>query len=404
MCERGYNAMDKFPETIIEIYDDEPICNILSIVKFKPKNAIYIVPREILNERVTNNITGCLKKLGIGTRCFFRAVNMDSVDDITAELGKILSKYPDSAVEICGGYETALVAIGMMAREKRIPLFKYDRKSRCYRDFYRCPSVEGICGDPKFNIGAFLSLSGAAMKSHGHISIDSLDRESSEDILTVFKIYSEHYRGWHRTVAYLQQISKDLEPHELHVSARQVMFGEEAVTTADKKVMSALCEAGIIKNYRNSPRSTSFSYKNRLMKSCLTDIGICLEIYVFAALLESKRFDDVMISVVIDWDGKLYEATNTINEIDVMAVKGAVPLFISCKSGTPNVTALNEIKTLASQFGGKHSKAVLVTMSDVKEKDRYFAQRAEDMGIILMGRNELLSAVFAEKLAEAALM
>lgn len=393
--------MNKFPETIIEIYDNEQIYNILSIVKFKPKNAVYIVPREIFGENVKNNIIGCLKKLGIGTRCIFRSVNMDSIEDITEAIESILSTYGDAAIELCGGHETALVAIGMMAKEKEIPLFRYDRKTKCYRNIYHCPAVEGACGDPKFSIGAFLALAGAAMKSHGHISIDSLDKEASDDILAVWKIYTGQYRGWHRTVSYLQQISKDLESHELYVSARQVMFGEEAVTTADRKVMAALRDAGIIKNYRNTPKSISFSYKNRLMKSCLTDIGICLEIYVFAALLKSGLFDDVMISVVIDWDGKLFEPTNTINEIDVMATIGSVPLFISCKSGTPNVTALNEIKTMALQFGGNHAKAVLVTMSDVKEKDRYFAQRADDMGIVLIGRDDLLSGSLVDKLSDA---
>lgn len=394
--------MNKFPETIIEIYDNEQIYNVLSIVKFKPRNAVYIIPREVFGENIKKNIIGCLKKLGVTARCSFRAVNMDSVENVTEELEKILSTYSDAAIEICGGHETALIAIGMMAKEKGIPLFRYDRNTGCYRNIYRCPEVDGVCGDPKFSIGAFLTLAGAAMKSHGHISIDSLDKEASEDILTVFKIYTEHYRGWHRTVSYLQQISKNLEPHELFVSARQVMFGEAAVTTADRKVMTALCDAGIIKNYRSSPKSISFGYKSRLMKSCLTDIGICLELYVYAALLESRLFDDVMISVVIDWDSKLYMEINTINEIDVMATKGSVPLFISCKSGTPSVTALNEINTMALQFGGSHAKAVLVTMSDVKEKDRYFVQRAKDMGIVLIGRNELLYGDLAHKLASVA--
>ena len=134
------------------------------------------------------------------------------------------------------------------------------------------------------------------------------------------------------------------------------------------------------------------------MRSCLCDTGICLELYVYAAAITAGIYDDVQISVVIDWDGDLDARINTINEIDVMLTRGVVPVFISCKSGTPNVTALNEIKTLAKQFGGTYARPVLVTMADIRSGDRYLMQRAQDMGIDIIDRDDLLCDRLSKRL------
>ena len=73
---------------------------------------------------------------------------------------------------------------------------------------------------------------------------------------------------------------------------------------------------------------------------------------------------------------------DVLNEIDVLALKGNVPVFISCKTGKmgPSNTlhALYELQTVAERFGGKYAKKVLVTSrmpADV------YIKRAEEMNI-----------------------
>ena len=70
--------------------------------------------------------------------------------------------------------------------------------------------------------------------------------------------------------------------------------------------------------------------------------GIWLELYTYLTAKKSGAFDDVQISVVVDWDGKP-EANNLLNEIDVTATRGLRPLFVSCKIGTLNPAHINEI-------------------------------------------------------------
>ncbi len=390
--------MNIFPETIIEIYDDEQIYNVLAITEFKPKNVVYIGTRKLKNKRIKNNIISCLRNLGLDTKCFFYSTDMLSIDAVMSELENILSIFGECAIDLTGGSEVALVAVGMLAKERNIPLFRYDRYAYIYRNIYNCPLAEGIQSKPYFNIPAFLALAGGAIKSHGHVSVDELDKDTSDDIFKVWTIYKKHHRVWAKTVSFLQQISKNLEGDEMHISSPTAIFGGEKLISSNNTVMDELSAAGIILNYKNDGKRISFDYKNKLMRSCLCDIGICLELYVFAAAKSTGVYEDVRISVVIDWDGNLDARFNTINEIDVMLTRGIVPVFISCKSGTPNVTALNEIKTLAKQFGGEYARPVLVTMADVHTSDKYLMQRAQDMGIDIIDREDLIGERLSKRL------
>lgn len=396
--------MNKMADTIIEIYDEEPIYNILSAAVHKPTRVVYIGGERLKSRRVRKSIATTFMHLGVKTECLFRTCDMSELSSVLAQLTAILEQFGDCAVDITGGNETALVACGMLAKERELPLFKYDRNSSSYRSIYNCTAAETEDELPSFNVEAVLSMAGGAMKSHGHLSLEEIDKETEDDIFKVWSIYKSHYRAWHKSVAYLQQVSKHLDGGSLAVSGASVIYGGERISGADRAVMEALADAGIIRNYKNEGRRISFCYKSKLMQSCLCDAGICLELYVFAAAKRMGIFSDVSISTVIDWDGDLDARYNTINEIDVFCVSGFVPLFISCKSGAPNVTALNEIKTLASRFGGEYARPVLVTMSDVRTRDRYLARRAEDMGVALIDRSDLVSEQLPKRLFKIAKM
>ncbi len=391
----------RFPDTIIEIYDDEQIYNVLAVAEWKPANVVFIGTRKLKSKRVKNNIITCLRKLGLDTKCFFFSADMLNIEAVTSELKSILAAFGDVVIDLTGGSEVALVAVGMIAKEmeregRKIPLIRYDRNSYCYRNIYGCEAADGAQSNPHFTVDSLLALAGASLKAHGHISLEKMDEETAADIFRVWSIYKKHHRGWHKTVAYLQQISKNLEGDDLHVSAPRVVFGT-TISGADTAVMDELASSGIIRRYKNDA-GISFDYKNSLMRSCLCDTGICLELYVYATAINSEIYDDVQISVVIDWDGNLDARINTINEIDVMLTRGMVPTFISCKSGLPNVTALNEIKTLAKQFGGVYAKPVLVTMADVRRRDKFLWQRAKDMGVEIVDREDLINERLAKRL------
>ncbi len=91
---------------------------------------------------------------------------------------------------------------------------------------------------------------------------------------------------------------------------------------------------------------------------------------------------------LIDWDGE-NKRDGTRNEVDIFLLKGTIPLFISCKMGTPTALALSEIKVLSGKFGGENSKTILLTASAVKAENHVLSTRAKDMGIVLLDRGDL---------------
>lgn len=162
-------------------------------------------------------------------------------------------------------------------------------------------------------------------------------------------------------------------------------------------LMKALYRSGLIINYYDDEEMLSFDFKNEQIMHCLTKAGTLLELVVFLhaeSACEStgeKRYNDVVNGVYIDWDASIHskddEEKDTENEIDVMLMKGVIPVFVSCKNGYVDETELYKLNTVAERFGGSSAQKVLVSTYFGKssiEGHKYFVQRAKDMKIQLI--------------------
>ena len=107
------------------------------------------------------------------------------------------------------------------------------------------------------------------------------------------------------------------------------------------------------------------------MRAILTDEG-------------EPLYQDINVGVVIDWDTEEEdEAYRTINEIDVLAMKDMIPVFISCKNGNFDENELYKLNTVAERFGGKYAKKVLVAtkLDKFGLKSDFLKARMRDMDI-----------------------
>jgi hypothetical protein len=138
----------------------------------------------------------------------------------------------------------------------------------------------------------------------------------------------------------------------------------------------------------------SFRFKNEQVKRCLTTAGQILELFIASRLLSIKGtngsplYNDVKVGTVINWGQDEHEPEiHTINEIDVMAMKGAIPVFISCKNGLFDANELYKLNTVADRFGNKYAKKILIAtdMDGLGAKGEYLTARMEDMGIKCVG-------------------
>jgi hypothetical protein len=104
---------------------------------------------------------------------------------------------------------------------------------------------------------------------------------------------------------------------------------------------------------------------------------------MYGFLLESEQDpepSDCRVGVHIDWDGVFHRewGVDVLNEIDIMSIHNNLPTFISCKMGSVDQMALYELETVATRFGGKYARKVLML---AKEVAGGHLERAKEMGI-----------------------
>lgn len=93
---------------------------------------------------------------------------------------------------------------------------------------------------------------------------------------------------------------------------------------------------------------------------------------------------------------------STKNEVDVVLVKGVVPVFVSCKMSTPTPLALSEIRLLSAKFGGSLARTVMLTGDVLGDESRALKTRAADLDILLLDRGDLQSGKLAQTLRNVA--
>ena len=110
--------------------------------------------------------------------------------------------------------------------------------------------------------------------------------------------------------------------------------------------------------------SGRYRFTSRKAKSYITTYGTWLELFVYINALDV--FDEAALGVVIDWnDGDNIDTQD--NEIDVVAMRRSIPIFISCKMRKPVSGDLYEVGFIAHRLAGSRAKALLATTYPVKE-------------------------------------
>jgi hypothetical protein len=124
----------------------------------------------------------------------------------------------------------------------------------------------------------------------------------------------------------------------------------------------------------------------------MTKAGQLLELktaFALAGLKDSDGeplFHDIRVGAVIDWDPeseKNSEDNRSVNEIDVIAMYGALPVFISCKNGAFDSEELYKFNTVAELFGSEFVRKILVTadMENSCHDADSLRERMDEMGI-----------------------
>lgn len=383
--------------TLIELYDERAIENILAPDMFHPRRIIYLCPREVLRDHTRQQkLAAFYRKHGWEPELIFVGTSLFEADRILRQLFTIEEKYPDCAIDVTGGSDAALFAAGMFAARKGVPAFTYSRRKNRFYDISGADFADDLYCDLTYSIEDFFLMAGGTLlpgRVDNHILSQYLPYFDP-----FFSCFLRFRHEWPTIISYIQRISPaeygQIPP--LDITGSYTVKGERGSrNSANEDALQELAQIGFIQDLTIIPdQQVSFRFRDVHTRAWLRDVGSVLELYTYKACVDAAIFHDVISSAVVRWDDVLGHGS-VLNEIDVMAARGVIPLFLSCKACDIKTEALNELAILRDRFGGKGAKAVIVTTESCNAAARH---RAAQLGIAVIDLEELKTGQLVHRL------
>lgn len=390
--------------TIVEFFDRNSIENILSAIICSPCKVIMLGSdeEELIIAKNNYSLVASERKLSVNFE--YRVMKENSLEEITRKLREIALTEPDLIFDLTGGDDLYLVSVGIIYSEypEKVKLHRFNIEAGILIDSDADGKIlsEQTC---EITVKENIRIYGGDIieKTEGSFSLDELrnNKQFKEEVETLWGIASLNADSWNENVKNLAVYNSRFKTIN-SLNVRIVISEAEDINGSGRnklsklrKFLRTLAEKRLIYNYNTNPFEIFFTFRSERIRRFLISEGLVLEAYVGSVIAQIKDsngnylYNDVRTGVNIDWDGEIiYGAPNVKNEIDVVAIKGVVPVFVSCKNGTVDNEEPYKLVTVARRFGGEYAKTALV-VSALKKVDT-LKKRAEEMEITLLPNAE----------------
>ena len=379
----------------LEFLSHEPIENVVTELKYQIDKTVCFGDAEIV--AAERDRTEAFLKQYCGVReVDFRVVSTDDLSAVLHELRKAadaeLAAGNHVTVDITGGEPLPLVACGILSREYAVPLHLFDIPSDTMTEIagggdLTAPftlAADGVPRREKLDLEGFIRMRGGRIVQKMHKRSKEIDLDAERaDIEALWNVSKEHLESWNSFAVYLQGFAPDAdlrvvippEASRAKLANLKKLDGKREIDI----MLNCCADVGVIEDLViEAGGATEFRYRDAEAKNRLWEAGCILELHTYVG--EAADCDDCLVGAHLDWDGVVHGGRNedVLNEIDVLVLRGLVPTFISCKSGSVDKEALYELRTVTERFGGKYAKMMLTAPKGVTRADR---MRAEEMGI-----------------------
>ncbi|MBQ4575128.1 MAG: DUF1887 family protein [Clostridia bacterium] len=390
--------------TCIEFLDPTAAENVCACITAAPDRVILVGDKAKQLKKHAERYASVFKTVEFG----YKSVTKNDMSDIVAVLSELVETYDDCVFDLTGGEDLYLVAVGIVHErysDRNIQMHRFNIRNGkiidCDEDGRTLRTSETI----RLSIGDNIRIYGGDVaydtEKSGGTHLWQYDSQFRAEIDAIWDVCKGDVKAWnsHMGILAMAEGNRKADTDELttlvRLSEQSPSVRNSLKTFAEKReIAGKLQQTGFI-DYSISKSEFRITYKNDQVKRCLIKAGQALEMKIFSAakMLTDKDgssyYNDVMNGVCIDWDGEIHalsEGPDTENEIDVMLMKGAVPIFISCKNGNVGTDELYKLNTVAEKFGRQYAKKVLIAtaLEQNSLSADYFRQRAEDMDIRLV--------------------
>ena len=379
---------------LFEFLGREPIENVITCMHYQVDRVVFFGFYDTVREK-KESINAFLEKYcGVKSVVYHPLSEKDLQSTLATMRKEILREKEqgnDIYFDLTGGESLILTAFGMLSGEWDMPMHLFDIPKNKLVEL-----DEGACGSlskevpekkQKLTLDGLVYMHGGIINYRMQKQIKTTGPGEAGLIGKLWEVADRYDSIWNLFSGFVREIldaGDDLSVNCPTSRVTQALRDKYTRLPGEdlNGILDALARAGMILDLDYKNGQYRFSYKNRFVKECLWDGGSILELVVYEE--EKKTADDCRVGVHLDWDGEITSPKegDVLNEIDVVALRGNIPTFISCKSGklegAKALAALYELETVADRFGGKYAKKVLVITKPLSEA---YVKRAKEMGI-----------------------
>lgn len=280
---------------------------------------------------------------------------------------EFLKKYPACEIDMSGSRYLLLLLFEEAIRQKS-NIWYYDEKKNSVRNYFS--RLENIPA-PFLLLEDMLLLAGGKITRQLHQEPDMNDVKTIKCLTSFMPLVIPTYAKF---LSSLVEITRVLKRNEEWDSQ-----DENNYPFRNNTYVKLLIDHQLLVE-----RNNKISYRNSFIESLFEVSGAWLETYLYILLKKSNEFEEVKMSVKIDFSNRRKPKLPVFCEIDVMAIRQNRLLFFSCKSNKVDSPALNEIALHNLYFGNELSKALMVTFEKTRKRNPLVAAKAEELGICLI--------------------
>jgi hypothetical protein len=384
-------------QTLIELYDERPLENVLGVEVFRPARVVYVCPKRVSRDRsLQRRLRDYFAHRGQEVELEFVKADVYHADAILKTLRRIAAASPDCAMDITGGTDAVLYAAGLLGAETGVPAFTYSRRKNCFFNIRNAAYADGLPCEVVYSVEDCFRMAGGAVRA-GRADNELLPLYL-RDVDPFFRLYLKHRRSWVQIIGYIQRLSPtepDAAP-SLQAAGPYSVKGERgSMIDAPEEALRDLERIKFLGELAiDRETGVRFTFRDAQIRQWLRDVGSVLELYAWRTCFESGLFDDVRLSAVVDWEGS-GKRDAVSNELDVMCTRGVTPVFLSCKTSDLKTEALNELAVLRDRFGGGIARAAVITAERAGVPVR---NRAAELQIQVIDLDDLTAGRLAKRI------
>ena len=371
-------------KTLIEVLDFEKVENLVCPIVYDFKKVVYLFDMQHYNKIKAQRILKFLSNLDIEV-LFYEVKQYDF---------SIFDNDEQYYFNLSNGNRSMLVELSRycMIKDKRCFYINFRKKQ--FKSIKGCENLVGDLAHFKISINQMIELQGSKIKVHNHFIPNFNDEQNIQLLKKIIEIMNQDNVIW---AYFIRILSKEMKNDFKFVD---IKFTEIDPFLKNRVVnlIIKLSKLGLLK-YTSNDVKLQIEFLDEQIQNLLRSSGAWLEYQSFIELKESNYFDDVSISSIIDLNGQMFHKNEPSCEIDIIAIKNAIPYFISCKMNKLESLDIYEIKTLATKLGGSYAKACIISGAISANDDEAMYLKAKELGVSIINQHDIINHNIFEKIA-----